>query len=157
MPKTANAFHMNFASMTKSSSIVTLEIHIWENWPNLHTALSKLSMYNNYQSMVPFLSSDHRLLMSASTFANCCHFWTLQLRMRMLYLSHYDPFSYSHLIQDIQPMSYDPRLKKVAPKLSKTFDLHTFLMKTHLIHMTSSEGSLRVLVFTYSLAVDLVH
>jgi hypothetical protein len=28
MPKTANAFHMNFASMTKSSSIVTLEIHI---------------------------------------------------------------------------------------------------------------------------------
>jgi hypothetical protein len=31
-------------------------------------------MYNNYPSIVPFLYSDHRLLLSASTFADCCHF-----------------------------------------------------------------------------------
>jgi hypothetical protein len=30
--------------------------------------------YNNSQSMVPFSYSDHRLLLSMSTFANCCHF-----------------------------------------------------------------------------------
>jgi hypothetical protein len=31
----------------------------------------------------------------------------------MSYLSHYDPFAYSHSIQDIQQMSHDPRLKKL--------------------------------------------
>jgi hypothetical protein len=41
---------------------------------NLHKVLSKLSLYNNYQSMVPFLYSDCQLLLSASTFNNCCHF-----------------------------------------------------------------------------------
>jgi hypothetical protein len=79
MPKTANAFRTNFASMTKSSSVVTLEIIIWGNWPNLHKALSKLSMYNNYQTMVLFLSSDSQLLLSASTFANCCHFLNITI------------------------------------------------------------------------------
>jgi hypothetical protein len=33
----------------------------------------------------------------------------------------------------------------------------TFSHETHLIHMTTSEESLRVLFFTHSLAVDLVH
>jgi hypothetical protein len=37
------------------------------------------------------------------------------------------------------------------------FRFATFLDKTHLIHMTTSEESLRVLFFTRSLAVDLVH
>jgi hypothetical protein len=49
-------------------------IHTWENWPSLLKVPSKLLMYNNYPSMVPFLYSDHRLLLSASTFADCCHF-----------------------------------------------------------------------------------
>jgi hypothetical protein len=73
-PKTANAFCTNFASMIKSSSIVTLETHIWKKLPNVHKALSKSLTYNNYQSMVLFLSSNHRLLLSTSTFTNCCHF-----------------------------------------------------------------------------------
>jgi hypothetical protein len=34
--------------------------------------------------------------LSASTFANCCPFWTLQLRMQMLYLSLYDIMTHSH-------------------------------------------------------------
>jgi hypothetical protein len=33
----------------------------------------------------------------------------------------------------------------------------TFFHETHLIHMTTSEESLRVLFFTHSLTVDLVH
>jgi hypothetical protein len=37
------------------------------------------------------------------------------------------------------------------------FRFATFLDETHLIHMTTSEESLRVLFFTRSLAVDLVH
>jgi hypothetical protein len=40
------------------------------------------------------------------------------------------------------------------------FRFATFLdetAETHLIHMTTSEESLRVLFFTHSLAVDLVH
>jgi hypothetical protein len=53
---------------------VTLAIHIWVNWPTLLKVPSKLSMYNNSQSMVPFLYSDHQLLLSTSTFADCCHF-----------------------------------------------------------------------------------
>jgi hypothetical protein len=72
--KNRNAFRMNSTSTTKFSSIVTLAIHIWVNWPSLLKAPSKLLTYNNSQSMVPFLYSDHRLLLSASTFADCCHF-----------------------------------------------------------------------------------
>jgi hypothetical protein len=37
------------------------------------------------------------------------------------------------------------------------FRFATFFHETHLIHMTTSEESLRVLFFTPSLAVDLVH
>ena len=37
------------------------------------------------------------------------------------------------------------------------FRFATFFHKTHLIHMTTSEESLRVLFFTRSLTVDLVH
>jgi hypothetical protein len=37
------------------------------------------------------------------------------------------------------------------------FRFATLLDETHLIHMTTSEESLRVLFFTCSLAVDLVH
>ncbi len=32
------------------------------NWPSQHKVLSRLSMYNNSQSMVPFSYSDHQLL-----------------------------------------------------------------------------------------------
>jgi hypothetical protein len=46
----------------------------WVNWPSLLKVPSKLLTYINSQSMVPFLYSDHGLLLSASTFANCCHF-----------------------------------------------------------------------------------
>jgi hypothetical protein len=84
-------------------------------------------------------------------------FWTLQLRMRMSYLGHYDPFAYSHLIQDIQQMSHDPRLKKNCTQDSRRLSICTLFTKTHLIHMTTSEESLRVLFFTRSFAVDLVH
>jgi hypothetical protein len=42
--------------------------------PSLLKVPSKLLTYNNSQSMVPFLYSDHRLLFIASTFADCCHF-----------------------------------------------------------------------------------
>jgi hypothetical protein len=39
--------------------------------------------------MVPFLYSDHWLLLSASTFADCCHFLNVtELRTRISYLSH---------------------------------------------------------------------
>jgi hypothetical protein len=72
------------------------------------------------------------------------------------YLSHYDLFAYSHSIQDIQCMSYDPRLKKVHPS-SQRLSICTLFMKTHLIHMTTSEESLRVLFFTCSLTIDLLH
>jgi hypothetical protein len=41
---------------------------------NLHKALSKSSTYNNSQSMVLFLYSTRRLLLSPSTFSDCCHF-----------------------------------------------------------------------------------
>jgi hypothetical protein len=37
------------------------------------------------------------------------------------------------------------------------FRFATFSYKTHLIHMTTSEESLRVLFFTQLLAVDWVH
>jgi hypothetical protein len=63
-----------FCINDKFSSVVTLAIHIWVNSPSLLEVLSRLSMYNDSQSMVPFLYSDHRLLLSASTFADCCHF-----------------------------------------------------------------------------------
>jgi hypothetical protein len=53
---------------------MTLAIHIWVSWPSLLKVLSRLSMYNNSQSMVPSSYSDHQLLLSASTFADCCHF-----------------------------------------------------------------------------------
>jgi hypothetical protein len=94
--KNCNAFHMNSASTTKFSSIVTLAIHIWVNWPSLLKVPSKLLTYNNSQSMVPFLYSDHRLLFSASTFDDCCHFLMLQLRTQMLYLSHYDLVTHAY-------------------------------------------------------------
>jgi hypothetical protein len=74
MPKTANAFCMNSASTTKFSSVMTFAIHIWVNLLSLHKVLTRLLMYNNSQSMVPFSYSDHQLLLSMSTFANYCHF-----------------------------------------------------------------------------------
>jgi hypothetical protein len=74
----------------------------------------------------------------------------------MSYLSHYDPFAYSQSIQDIQQMSHDPRLKKLHQD-SRRLSICTLFTKTHLIHMTTSEESLRVLFFTHSSAVDLVH
>jgi hypothetical protein len=45
---------MNFASTTKFSSVVTLEIHIWVNLLSLLKVLTRLLMYNNSQSMAPF-------------------------------------------------------------------------------------------------------
>jgi hypothetical protein len=47
----------------------------------------------------------------------------------MSYLGHYDPFAYSHLIQDIQQMSHDPRLKKIAPKTLEDFRFAHFSQK----------------------------
>jgi hypothetical protein len=87
---------------------MTLAIHIWVNWQHLLKVLSRLLMYNNSQSMVPFLYSDHRLLLSASTFADCCHFLPWQLRTQMLYLSHwhYDPLTLQYMTsqQNIQAL-----------------------------------------------------
>jgi hypothetical protein len=44
--------------------------------------------------MVPFLYSDHRLLLSASTFADCCHFLNVAIEDTM-YLSLYDIMTHS--------------------------------------------------------------
>jgi hypothetical protein len=44
-----------------------------------------------------------------------------------------------------------------SPPILEDFRFATFLHETHLIHMTTSEESLRVLFFTRSLTVDLVH
>jgi hypothetical protein len=47
---------------------------------------------------------------------------------------------------------------KLKVKLTfEDFWFATFFHETHLIHMTTSEESLRVLFFTHSLAIDLVH
>jgi hypothetical protein len=62
-----------------NDKVLTLEIHIWVNWPSLLKVPSKLLTYNNSQSMIPFLYSDHQLLLGTSTFANCCHFLNLTI------------------------------------------------------------------------------
>jgi hypothetical protein len=46
--------------------------------------------------MVPFLYSDHWLLLSVSTFADCCHFLNITIEARMSYLSLYDIMTHSH-------------------------------------------------------------
>jgi hypothetical protein len=83
-------------------------------------------------------------------------FWMLQLRMQMSYLGHYHLFAYAHSTEDVQQMAYNPRLKKLHPSPQR-LSICTIFMKTHLIYMTTSEESLRVLFFTHSLTVDLVH
>jgi hypothetical protein len=50
-------------------------------------------MYNKSQSMVPFSCSDHQLLLSVSTFANCWHFLNITIEdtnVVPLSLWHYD-------------------------------------------------------------------
>jgi hypothetical protein len=44
-----------------------------------------------------------------------------------------------------------------SPPILEDFRFATFLHEPHLINMTTSEESLRVLFFTRSLTVDLVH
>jgi hypothetical protein len=44
-----------------------------------------------------------------------------------------------------------------SPPILEDFRFATFFHETHLIHMTTSEESLRVLFFTRSLTIDLVH
>jgi hypothetical protein len=63
-------------------------------------------------------------------------------------LWHYNPLTLWYMMsqQNIQ-----------SPPILEDFWFATFFHKTHLIHMTTSEESLRVLFFTRSLAVDLVH
>jgi hypothetical protein len=58
--KAATAFCMNFTSMTKFSSVLKLEIHIWANSLSLHKFLARLLMYNSSQSMIPFSNSDQQ-------------------------------------------------------------------------------------------------
>jgi hypothetical protein len=128
--------------------------------------LSNLLTYINSLSMVPFSYSDHQLLLSTSTFANCCcHFFMLQLRMWMLYLSHYVIMTHSHFdtwhhnkiskARRANEMTCDSKL--LVRLTLEDFPFATFFQKTHLSHMTTSEESLRVLFFTCSLTVDLVH
>jgi hypothetical protein len=89
----------------------------------------------------------------------------LQLRMQMSYLSHYDITTYSHLdtwhhnkiSKACRANKIDLRLQLHARLTFKDFRFATFFHKTHLIHMTISEESLRVIFFTHSLAIDLVH
>ncbi len=78
--------------------------------------------YHSYPAIADFCWAHQHLPIAAI-------FWTLQLRMRMSYLGHYDPFAYSHLIQDIQQMSHDPRLKKIAPKTLEDFRFAHFSQK----------------------------
>jgi hypothetical protein len=60
----------------------------------------------------------------------------------------YDPFTLRYMMshQNIQ-----------SPPSLEDFRFETFSHETHLIHMTTSEEPLRVLFFTRSLTVDLVH
>jgi hypothetical protein len=164
-PKTANAFCMNSTSMTKVSSIVTLDIHIWVNWKSPHKVLSKLLTYNNSLSMVPFSYSNHWLLLRASTFADCCHSfvhysWGHECCTSVI-MTSWPTHTSIHDITTKYPkpaeLKNDSWLKIASDSLSKTFDLQPFFHETHLIHMTTSEESLRVLFFTHSFAIDLVH
>jgi hypothetical protein len=61
---------------------------------------------------------------------------------------HYNPLTLRYMMsqQNIQ-----------SPPILEDFWFATFFHETHLIHVTTSEESLRVLFFTRSLAVDLVH
>ena len=146
--KTANVFRTNFAYTTRFSSVVTLEIHIWVNSPSLHKVLMRLLMYNNSQSMVPFSSSDHRLLLSASTFADCSHFSNVTIEDANVVPQSHDPLTPRYMTSQ--------QISKIPPRL-EDFRFATFSSQNHLIHTTTSEESLRVLFFTRSLAVDLVH
>jgi hypothetical protein len=56
--------------------------------------------------------------------------------------------------QNIQSLPSWTHESKLQVRL--TFEA-TFFQETHLIHMTTSEESLRVLFFTRSLAIEVVH
>jgi hypothetical protein len=81
----------------------------------------------------------------------------------MSYLSHYDIMTHSHFdtwhhnkiskARRANEMTRDSKLQVS----DKDFRFATFFHETHVIHMTTSEEPLRVLFFTHSLAVDLVH
>jgi hypothetical protein len=73
------------------------------------------------------------------------------LRTWMSYLGHYDLMTHSRF------NTWCHNKISKACWSSKTFDLQTFFHEMHLIHMTTSEESLRVLFLTSSLAIDLVH
>jgi hypothetical protein len=63
-------------------------------------SLQKLLTYKNSQSMVQFLYSDHRLLLSASTFANICHFLNVTIEDANVVpqsLWHYDTLSLRYM------------------------------------------------------------
>jgi hypothetical protein len=67
---------------------------------------------------------------------------------------------YSHSIKDIQQISKWPLPdSKLQPSKTHSWRLSIckLFTKTHLIHMTTSEESLRVLFFTHSLVIDLIH
>jgi hypothetical protein len=98
-------------------------------------------------------------------------FWWIRRKLSasrywsVLYLSLYDIMTHSHFdtwhhnkiskARRANNMTRDS--KSVNLTRFEDFRFATFLDETHLIHMTTSEESLRVLFFTRSLAVDLVH
>jgi hypothetical protein len=84
----------------------------------------KLLMYNNYPSMVPFLYSNHRLLLSASTFANCCHFLNVTIEDAKVVpqsLWPYDPliFRYMMSLTTKYPRPADPRRLSICNLMSR--------------------------------------
>jgi hypothetical protein len=157
MPKTANAFHMNSTSMTEFSSVVTLAIYIWVNCPSL------LEVWLPINGTILIQQSP-----TSVEHVNVCQFlpfWTLQLRMWMSYLSHYYIMTHSHfdtwhhnkISKACWANKIDSWFKLQVRLTVKDFQFVTFFHKSLLLHMTTSEESLRLLFITHSLTIDLVH
>jgi hypothetical protein len=85
--------------------------------------------------------------------------------MFLSYLSHYDIMTHSPFDSWHHNKISKARRANNMTRDSKSVNLTHFrrlsicnlFHETHLIHMTTSEESLRVLFFTHSLAIDLVH
>jgi hypothetical protein len=92
-------------------------------------------------------------------FTDCCHFLNITIEdANVVPQSLWPLHSLIHGIQQNIKMAHD--LKRIAASQTDSWRLlicNLFSMKTHLLHMKTSEESLRVLFFTCSLTVDLVH
>jgi hypothetical protein len=93
--------------------------------------------------------------------------WISAADINMSYVSLYDIMTHSHFDTwhhnkiskacRANNMTRDSKNVNLTHSLSKTFDLQPFFTKHISFTWQPSEESLRVLFFTHSLAVDLVH